>query len=244
MAKALTAAPMPAPATRWSRAPMFVGAFVVGAAAAIGSVFLETPPAAVALGNIYAIEPANVEDSRAYKYARLDDEACFASLDSRGFAYKRVDATKGIAAPIRLAGPIHGVTFKLTYRGPGRTTDDDKSAVEHPRLSPRCLAIDDLAALLEKHDVVQAEYLSMYRAQALGLVGPGVRHPAGRAIDLATVTRKDGTTFNVAFDFHGRGVGAKTCGENAAAPLQEDTEGARLLRQIAMRSSATSNRST
>jgi hypothetical protein len=187
---------------------------------------MSTPRFAVA-GNIYAIEPDHVEDSRAYKYARLADEACFAALDERGFPYKRVDPTKGIDAPIRLSGPVHGVAFHLTYRGP-ENTDDDKlsSSILDCRLG---LAIDDLATVLAKHDIVKAEYLSMYRATG-GFV-KGVRHPAGRAIDLATVTKSDNTTFNISYDWQGRGVGAKTCGEGAAAPLK-DTEGARLFRSI------------
>jgi hypothetical protein len=217
------------PASRSSRASTIVGVAVCATAAFLTSAVFETPRYAVAAGNIYAIEPQHVEESRAYKYARLDDDACFSSLDARAFPYKKVDATKGVAAPVRLSGPVHGVTFKLTYRGPENTDDDrSPSSIFDCRLG---LAIDDLAVVLEKHDVVQAEYLSMYRAQGLGFAPPGVRHPSGRAIDLATVTRKDGTTFNVTYDFHGRGVGAKTCGEKAALPTK-DTEGARLLRDI------------
>ena len=218
------------PASRPSRALTIVGATAVATAGAFATIAFESARYAAAAGNIYAIEPAHVEDSRAYKYARLDDDACFASLDARAFPYKKVDATKGVVAPVRLSGPVHGVSFKLTYRGPENTDDDrSPSSIFDCRLG---LALDDMAVVLAKHDVVQAEYLSMYRAQGLGFVGPGVRHASGRAIDLATVTLKDGTTFNVAFDFHGRGVGAKTCGENAAEPTK-DTDGARLLRAIA-----------
>jgi hypothetical protein len=217
--------------TRPSSSTLSAGQKAFGVGAALfaltsAGLFVAGPKLALA-GNIYAIEPPNVEETRAYKYARMEDDACFTELDARGFPYKRVDATKGVAAPIRLAGPVHGVTFKLTYRGP-ELTDDDRSpsSILDCRLA---LAVDDLAVVLEKHDIVQAEYLSMYRQGGFPL--PGVRHPAGRAIDLATITQKDGTEFSVAYDFHGI-TGSKTCGEGASKPTK-DTDGARILREIA-----------
>ncbi len=182
---------------------------------------------ATSAGNRYALEPEHVESTRAYRYARLDNDACFAELDERQVPYKRVEPTQQVDGPIRFTGPIHGVTFSLTYRGPD--TDDEKStsSIADCRLA---LAIDDLAAVLAKHDIVKAEYMSMYRKRGVGFVKPGKRHPSGRAIDLATITRKDGTTFSVLYDFHGL-VGSKTCGEGARRPTK-DTEGARLLRSI------------
>jgi hypothetical protein len=68
----------------------------------------------------------------------------------------------------------------------------------------------------------------MYRGRGVRL--PGVRHPAGRAIDVATLTTRDGTLYSVAYDWHGI-VGSKTCGDDAAKPTK-DTAGAHLLRDI------------
>ncbi|WP_437688017.1 extensin family protein [Sorangium sp. So ce176] len=57
---------------------------------------------------------------------------------------------------------------------------------------------------------------------------PGTRHPAGLAIDVGALRKRDGTWISVARHFHGR-IGDKTCG--AGAPQPELPE-ARELRSI------------
>ncbi|WP_437711965.1 extensin family protein [Sorangium sp. So ce448] len=46
---------------------------------------------------------------------------------------------------------------------------------------------------------------------------PGTRHPAGLAIDVGALKKRDGTWISVARHFHGR-IGDKTCGEGATQP--------------------------
>ncbi|WP_437632545.1 extensin family protein [Sorangium sp. So ce854] len=46
---------------------------------------------------------------------------------------------------------------------------------------------------------------------------PGTRHPAGLAIDVGALKKRDGTWMSVARHFHGR-IGDKTCGEGAPQP--------------------------
>ncbi|WP_437621099.1 extensin family protein [Sorangium sp. So ce1151] len=46
---------------------------------------------------------------------------------------------------------------------------------------------------------------------------PGTRHPAGLAIDVGALRKRDGTWISVARHFHGR-IGDKTCGEGAPQP--------------------------
>lgn len=50
---------------------------------------------------------------------------------------------------------------------------------------------------------------------------PGTRHPAGLAIDVGLLHKRDGRWINVARDFHGK-IGAKTCGEGAPQPENAD----------------------
>jgi hypothetical protein len=57
---------------------------------------------------------------------------------------------------------------------------------------------------------------------------PGTRHPAGLAIDVGVLHKKDGHTINVGASFHGH-VGDRTCG--AGAPMPGDPS-ARELRSI------------
>lgn len=63
---------------------------------------------------------------------------------------------------------------------------------------------------------------------------PGTRHPAGLAIDVGLLRKRDGRWLNIARDFHGK-VGAKTCGDGAPMP---ESEGAKELRAIVCESAA------
>jgi hypothetical protein len=173
----------------------------------------------------FAIEPPEVESSRAYRYASLDSEACLARLDARGFPYELLGPHKQVDTPLRFSGPIRGVTFKPTPRA--EENEVATSTIADCRLA---LAVDDLAQVLAKHGVVEAGYLSMYRPGRVGFIPPGRRHPSALAIDLSTITLEDGTTYSVLYDFHGR-VGSKTCGDGAAKPTK-DTSGAQLWRDI------------
>lgn len=173
-------------------------------------------------GNPHAYEPAAPETTRAYQYASMSSELCLAELEERRVPFQRVAPVRGVATPLQLTGPVRGVNYSLTYRveldpvGPSTVFD-----------CPLGLAVDDLSQALAKRGVVAVEYLSMYRP---GHQRPGVRHPAGRAIDVATLTLADGTTYSVQHHFYGR-TGAQTCGAGAEAPSRQH-EGARLWREI------------
>lgn len=177
--------------------------------------------------NRYAIEPPDVEQKPAFKYAAMSDADCLAQLDESKFPYTREKETRQVDLPLRITGPVHGVTYKLTKRAEKDPDKTSPSAIADCRLA---LAIDDFSKVLARHDVVEVEYLSMYRKRGVGYVKPRKRHPAGRAIDVATLKTKDGTVFSVYKDWHGR-AGSKTCGEGAAKPTK-DTDGAKLLRAL------------
>lgn len=183
-------------------------------------------PSDAEAGNRFVFTPDDYAKTRAFKYAKLTSDECLAQLDARGFPYKRVGPTRQVDTPLRFTGPIRGVTFKPTPRA-----EEDEvahSSIADCRLA---LAVDDMAMVLAKHDVVEAGYLSMYRTRGLGYIKPGRRHPSGLAIDISTATLRDGTTYSVIHDFHGR-VGSKTCGEGAAKPTK-DTPGAKFWRDVA-----------
>jgi hypothetical protein len=202
----------------------FIGlvALLVVAALTLGG----TPTEADAK-NRFALEPPNVEQKRAFKYAAMAGDACLKELDKRKFPYKLEGETKQVVTPLRFTGPVRGVTYKLTFRDEKNPDEKSTSAIAD---CPLALAIDDMSRVLAKHDIVEVEYLSMYRKRGVGFVKPGKRHPSGRAIDIATLKKKDGTVFSVYKDWHGR-PGQETCGKNAAKPTK-DTEGAKLMRAI------------
>lgn len=149
----------------------------------------------------------------ASRYAALDKAACEAELAQRKIAFERVDTARGVIAPVRLAGPLSGVTFRSNLPASKR-----KSAVIEIYDCRLVLALDDFAKILAKHDVVEVVHLSVYRpvAKKVPLKGAGRRHGGALAIDAAVFKTNDGRTLDVQKDFHGA-IGAKTCPPPASA---------------------------
>jgi len=170
-----------------------------------------------------AVDPAETPASR---YGRLDREACEAQLSERHVGFSRVDEARGVLAPVRLRGPLHGVTFRSALSSAQRTS----SALEivDCRLA---LSLDDFAAQLETHGVVEVIHFSIYRPPSTRWQRDRIasRHPGGLAIDAGWFVKQDGQKLSVEHDFHGR-IGAAPCGPNAGP--QPATPEAVELRQI------------
>jgi hypothetical protein len=163
-----------------------------------------------------------VPDSPAIRYGKLDRTACEAELTKRSVPFKSEAETRGVLAPIRLTGPIHGVTFHSPLSA-------EKRAVQ-PWDILDCrlvLALDDFAQILAKYDVVDVIHFSVYRPPILKKNLITARQHGG-AMDAAIFVRKDGTKLQIDKDFHGR-IGAQTCGAGAPAPT---TPEATILRDI------------
>jgi hypothetical protein len=173
--------------------------------------FLPTSPA--------ALPPAE-------RYASLDRPECEAELSRRGVQFARVDEARGVLAPIRLEGPLHGVTYRLNLPEAQRETSPWE--IVDCRLA---LALDDFSVQLTAHDVVEVVHYSIYRPPSSRWPSSKIasRHPGALAIDAATFVKKDGRRLSVEHDFHGR-IGARTC-EGATKPSPATAE-ALELRQI------------
>jgi hypothetical protein len=144
----------------------------------------------------------------AKRYAALDRAACEAELRKRRVSFDRVDSARGVLAPVRLTGPLSGVSFRSNLPPKKRGT-----AVIEIYDCRLVLALDDFAKILGKHDVVEVVHLSVYRpvsAKRALKNGLGRRHGGALAIDAAIFKTKDGRVLDVKKDFHGR-IGAKTC---------------------------------
>ncbi len=156
--------------------------------------------------------PPNATQTPAVTYAGLDGASCFAELTRRQIGFTKVNEARGVLAPLRLTGGLHGVTYHSGLSPKQRSTSPYE--ILDCRL---VLALDDFSAILAKHDVVEVIHMSAYRppAQRRGRGWPagtlGREHGGGLAIDAGKFVRRDGTTFDVEKDFHGR-IGAKTCG--------------------------------
>jgi hypothetical protein len=142
-------------------------------------------------------------------YAELDRATCLAELGRRGIAFAHAPDTAGVATPLWLRGPLHGVALHSQLAPSQR----EHSSVEifDCRL---LLAFDDFAAMLAQRDVVEVIHMSAYRPRNAGGCTPkyvGKQHCAALAVDVGSFKKKDGTTLDVLRDFHGR-VGVPTCG--------------------------------
>jgi hypothetical protein len=150
--------------------------------------------------------------SRAHQYANLTNAEAFAALDRRSIAY-RVAAPPwpGVRAPIRLAGPLHGVTIH------GVLPPEQRANSPYEILDARlALALDDFCALLASHDIVEILHMTMYRPAGNIPGGPlaQMRHPGGMAIDIGGLRKRSGRWLGVGPHWTAS-VGSKTCGQGA-----------------------------
>ena len=142
-------------------------------------------------------------------YAGLDREACEAELARRGVEFAPAEATRGVLAPIRLAGALHGVAAHSTV--PARARAKSQKELIDCRLA---LALDDFSGDLAARDITDFEWTSAYRTQAeLGCTAKyrGEQHCAALAVDVTSFGKRDGKRLVVARDFHGK-LGTLTCG--------------------------------
>lgn len=146
-----------------------------------------------------------------------DATSCYDALAARGVRFEVAEAG-GVRMPLRLRGPIGGVTF-----------EPDNGSETHEILDCRLAhALFAWAADLRARGVVRVEHYSMYR--------PGARvagrsrisgHAHGMAIDAARFTLDDGTLLDVLTDWEGRERRGAPC------PMRPDEGfGSRTLRAI------------
>jgi hypothetical protein len=154
--------------------------------------------------------PGDAADTPAVRYAQLSRDDCEAELASRHIEFVRETAT-AVMAPVRLTGPLHGVVFRSDARDAVRATSPYEIA--DCRL---VLALDDFAAILESHDIIEVRHYSMYRPpRGWPEDKLGTRHAGALALDAGRFIDRTGKVLDVDHDFHGA-IGARTCGDGAA----------------------------
>ena len=182
------------------------------------------PPVAAAAA---PLTPDERPEAPATRYAALTNEACEAELALRGIPHRVVAPKRGMAAPVRLTGPIEGVKFHTLLPSPER----GRSSYE--LLDCRLLlALGDFAKLLAAQDVVEVMYFSAYRPPPAGFPDGrlGERHDGGLAIDIGFFRTKDGLGLNVERDYQAW-PGQKPC--TPGPPPKLMTQSSFALRKIA-----------
>ena len=172
------------------------------------------------------------------RYAALTHEACAAELASRSIVHEALPPRLGIASPVRLHGPLSGVSFRTLWPEPERARTSFE--IIDCRL---VLALDDFAKLLRAHGIIDVMFFSAYRPPPAGwkesASTAGVhRHEAGLAIDIGYFGKADHTALNVERDFMPRSPleHERICAP--APPPKDATPEAIELRRIACEAAA------
>ncbi|WP_437732565.1 extensin family protein [Sorangium sp. So ce1335] len=121
---------------------------------------------------------------------------------------------KGTAEPARTAAPGDRPRATATRSGPAKKpgkAGTRRVALREPVGSTRATASSN------RHRGDVAQRSGVDQKPRGKWAPPGTRHPAGLAIDVGALRKRDGTWMSVARHFHGR-LGDKTCGEGAPQP--------------------------
>ena len=158
---------------------------------------------------------AEAKQSLAYHYANLSNEEAFQLLRERGIPWEPAHPPlRGVRAPIRLTGNLHGVWIHSAL--PPEKRADSMFEILDARLA---LALNDFCGILAVHDIVEVVHFTMYRPPTdTDTAGDGngyrFRHPGGLAFDFGAAKKSDGEWLAVGPHWAGF-IGAKTCGTNA-----------------------------
>lgn len=162
--------------------------------------YLEIPPESVATA------------TPAHRYANLTNAEAFLELERRGIPHQVASPRwGGVRAPIRLTGPLHGVSIH------GVLPPEQRAHSHYEILDARlALALDDFCALLAIHDIVELIHVTMYRpaGEIPEDAAAQMRHPGGLAIDVAGLRKRNGRLLAVGPHWPAA-IGAKTCGAGA-----------------------------
>lgn len=172
--------------------------------------------------------PADFEHTPAYRYAQLEPSACYAELRQRDLPVAiETERRPGLSAPVRLTGPLNGVTFRTDI------APEQRASTPYELFDCRLvLALHDFTAILREEGIQEVVMSSAYRPppKSFTVDDQGKRHGGGLAIDMHRFGHQDGRWIKVDRDFHGR-LGADVCGTKAVPPIPASEE-ARLLRRL------------
>ena len=138
----------------------------------------------------------------------LDVEACVAILEQWGVPYEAAeDAPESIEMPIRLTGPVEGVSFVIPWA----------VSNHHDVLDCRlAVVLTEWAVLLRQADIVEVRIFSFYRqgerrGVSSGAAGRLSQHNFGLAVDAGWFVLADGTVLDVRADFALESDAGETC---------------------------------
>ena len=214
---------------RLPRSLLFSLGMGVLAAAVFAPTSGEARPAKVKRKTSRAVFDADWASTPAAKYAALDAKTCHDEVTHRGIAFKEVEDAPGVLIPVRLSGPLNGVTYRTELDEDARATSPFE--VFDCRL---VLALYDFSAILTAHDIDEARIFSAWRPPpknwAEGKLG--TRHTGALAVDIRVFEKRAGASAKdllVARDWT-PARDAPPCGDKAH--VSPDTAAAKEIRAI------------
>lgn len=131
--------------------------------------------------------PADPDQAKAVQYAALDHQRCIEALEQRKVNFSIEKAAPGVLIPVRLLGPLHGVTWRTDFTAAGDRRGEQRRTTPYEVIDCRLLlAIDDLSVILDQHGVEEVRVFSFWRPPAKDWPKDKIakRHPGGLAADV------------------------------------------------------------
>lgn len=155
-----------------------------------------------------ASPPVGPADSPAIRYGALEPADCLGELRARGIAFREEPTTRGVSIPVRLLGPLAGVSY--------RTDLSDQQRMNTPWEIYDCrlvLSLADFSEIIAKHGVREVRIFSAYRPPPKNGGDQGSkRHQAALAVDVRTLKKESGEEL-VVLDHFEPHPGVEPCSE-------------------------------
>jgi len=126
--------------------------------------------------------------------------ACLKELRRLGIPFQRAPARRGVWLPVRITGPLHGVTYKALYSKKPPLVDCQFA-----------LALEKAARVLARFGVTRALYTSTWRPPPRRRGRRIGHHPQGLAMDINELRLKDGTHLSILKHWEKRYGGPGNC---------------------------------
>lgn len=185
-------------------------------------------------GTSRAVFDADWESMPATKYGALDRAGCHNEAKARGVGFDEVEEAAGVLIPVRLTGPLNGVSYHTEL--PQKDRASSPYEVFDCRL---VLALHDFSAILTPRGIDEAYIFSAWRPPGKDWPSgkEATRHPGGLAVDirlLKKTTASNGTDDLVVARDWTPARDEPPCGTAplGTANIAPDTEDAREIRAI------------
>jgi hypothetical protein len=121
------------------------------------------------------------------RYGAMTKAECLAELRRRNVKFAPIDAARGVLAPVRLKGPLGGVTWRT------EAPAEDRAASPNEIYDCRLvLALSDWSEILARHEVEEVHIFSAWRTPPKSWPAdkPATRHPGALAVDVRRLVKK------------------------------------------------------